>query len=116
MKVEGPDLGVHATVFMDRHDFAPTDVSSITGQKGLRTVEPDEVEGELVEEIDIVSVWTLWCALYGLQQGTPEAIRRALRCIGLSGDCEDWADEGTLMPRDVPEPPGWSNSIYDPPT
>lgn len=103
-----PDLGVAATVVMDRETHGPARKYD-TGE-GLRSItfdDLDEWEGTLIEDLNIVSPWVLHVALYALQNPTPENIARALYLIGTSGDAEDWTDEETLLPLPVAEPHGW---------
>lgn len=97
-----PELGVRATVFVDRETHGPT-VASEMGE-GLRVL-----CGPLVEEFDIVSHWTLHVALYALQNPTAKNIEQALRLIGTSGDAEHWTDEDTLLPLPVCRPDGWGS-------
>jgi len=106
-----PDLGVHATVVMDRETHSPTTMYN-TGE-GLRELEEaldygENIPAVFIEEIDIVAARTLHIALYGLQQGIPDAIARALKLIGISGDCEEHIDSETFLPLPVPEPYGWA--------
>lgn len=109
-----PDLGVRATVVMDEETNGPTTIPD--GESGLRRLEDDALSksaGMLVEDLDIVSHWTLHVALYALQNPSDENVRKALYLIGTSGDCEEHADEDTLMPLPVEAPNGW-DSAYVP--
>jgi hypothetical protein len=104
---EHPDLGSLATVFMDRHDHGP-----VVWEPGddFREIEGDAADGELVSDLNIVSIYTLHVALYALQNPTAENIERALYKIGTSGDCEEWTDGETLLPLPVPPPDGWERT------
>jgi hypothetical protein len=100
-----PDLGVTATVFMDRESHAPRTIPSEMGE--LRELEGDAADGFLVEDIRIVSHWAFHVALFALQNPTPQTIERALELIGVSGDVDEWVDHDSLRAEAVLEPPGW---------
>lgn len=75
-------------------------------------LDSSRMEETLVQEIPIVSVYSLHVALYALQNPTPENIDRALTKIGVSGDCGEWPvdyDTTDYHPEPVPEPPGWED-------
>lgn len=102
-------LGVRATVFMDEEMHGPWTI--FDGRDGLRRLEGEaygQVEGALVDDIQVVSIYTLHVALFALQNPTPENIAKALGLIGTSGDCEEHWDDETMMPLPVPEPHGWN--------
>lgn len=111
------DLGRDASVVFDRETHAPTTLQFGRSGEGLRSLD-DEFEGDperpesMVDEINIVSTWTLHVALYALQNPTPENLRKALSMIGTSGDCEEHSDLETLRPLPVPEPPGWDDPLW----
>lgn len=65
------------------------------------------MEEPLVDNLQIVSPYSLHVALYALQNPTPENIAKALEKLGVSGDCEEHIDPETLLPLPVPKPPGW---------
>lgn len=93
-------LGVIASVVMDDHAHGPRTVS-----EGEKQAYRDACPGWL-DDIPIVSVWTLHVALYALQNPTPEIIHRALRMIVESGDAgEDWDED--MLPLPVGPPNGW---------
>ena len=86
---DGPDFGRLASVVFDHETDAPA-----------------------VDEMPVVSVWTLHVALFALQNPTPENIKQALSMIGTSGDCEEHIDHETLRPLSVPEPSGWDKPLW----
>jgi hypothetical protein len=100
-----PDLGVRATVVMDRETHSPT----VCREPGvdLREVEGDAFDGELVSELEIVSSWSAHVALYALQNPTPATIARALHLLYISGDFEDWTDFDGQKIAPVEMPDGW---------
>jgi len=103
-------LGTAATVFFDEELHGPTRIPD--EREGLRRLEGEvyeEAEAALIDDIQIVSIYTLHVALYALQNPTPENIEKALSLIGTSGDCEEHWDDETMMPLPVPEPHGWSS-------
>lgn len=131
-----PELGVRTTVVMDHETHGPRtltderdglrsatvfpgrdeDFFSEEGYQALklRSVSDDvlpldsrEMQDVLVDEIEIVSPYTLHVALYALQNPTAENIERALYLIGVSGDAEQHIDDDSLRPLPVPAPPGW---------
>lgn len=109
-------LGVQATVVMDHETHGPRCIDY--QDRGLRQVVITDDEGNdesgalvLVEEIPIVSTYSLHVALYALQNPTEENIARALYKIGISGDVDEHVDSGTLYPLGVPEPPGWADRV-----
>ena len=107
--IDLPELGVLATVVMDYESHAPTVIDYGPGE-GLREIDVDEywkIGPVLVDEISIVSAYTLHVALYGLQQGDPASIEQALGLIGMSGDLEEHIDHDTMLPLPVPPPNGW---------
>lgn len=97
-------LGVSATVVWDT-------------EGGPRTVDEDvkrdyrDVGPGYLDDIDIVSTYSLHVALYALQNPTPENIAKALYKIGVSGDCEEWTDSETLLPLPVPVPSEWEREF-----
>jgi hypothetical protein len=110
-------LGREASVVFDPHDHSPTTLQFGACGKGLRSLDEEfeddpERGASLVDEIPIVSVWSLHVALYALQNPTPDNILQALSMIGTSGDCEEHADMETLRPLPVPEPPGWDDPLW----
>jgi hypothetical protein len=101
-------LGERATVFMDEERHGPNTIHD--GREGLRRLEGEAYENAemmLIDDIQIVSIYTLHVALYALQNPTPENIEQALSLIGTSGDCEEHWDDETMMPLPVSEPHGW---------
>jgi hypothetical protein len=107
-----PNLGVLASVVMDQHTHGVRTLGMDTGE-GLRDLERALAYGDaippgaLVDEINVVSIYSFHVALYALQQGTPEACQRALELIGVSGDVEEHCDFDSLLPLPVPEPRDW---------
>lgn len=135
----GPDLGRLATVIFESESH---DVNTLADEReGLREITvfpgpsedfyvdgavkdgtPNEVlaldsskmDEPLVDEIHVVSTYTLHVALYALQNPTPENIRKALTKIGTSGDCDEWAnvdDPDDFAPLPVAEPSGWERDF-----
>lgn len=94
-----PDLGVLATVACDEVTHGPT---TLDAGESLRMEEP------LVDNIHIVSGYSLHVALYALQNPTPENIAKALGKLGVSGDCDEHVDPNTLLPLPVSKPPRWT--------
>lgn len=138
MSTEAPEFGVIATVCFDGETASPRmiegnglrpatvfpghseDSFSKDGYRALKAADVDNMVlpldsssmvETLVDEIGVVSTYTLHVALYALQNPTPENIRRSLYKIGTSGDCEEHIDEDSLMPLPVPEPPGWDDYV-----
>jgi hypothetical protein len=119
------DLGVEATVVFDQETHAPAMLygGGSDRRDHLRSIEDElpkleEEATQLINEIPIVSVYTLGVALYALQNPTPENIDRALELIGVSGDVEERIDHDTLRPLPVPEPMDWFDplrKLADPP-
>lgn len=100
------------TVFPGRSEesFSEAGYAALRAAKVDNMVLPldsSRMEEPLVDEIEIVSVYTLHVALYALQNPTQENIARALTQIGVSGDCEEWIDHDSLDPLPVPPPSGW---------
>jgi hypothetical protein len=105
---------------MDRHEHTPRVLSSQRGE-GLRSIEDEivdwekegddayEIPTDLIDEISIVSTYSLHVALFALQNPTADNVARALYLIGTSGDCEEHTDHESLLPLTVPEPPGWGD-------
>lgn len=102
---DGPELGKHATVFVDRELGEPTWIGD---DEDVRQDIRDLVGP--TDDFNIVSTYTLHVALYALQNPTPENIRKALYLIGTSGDCEEATDEDTLMPLQQQPPSGWEKA------
>jgi len=103
-------LGERVTVFLDEERNGPWTI--MDERQGLRRLEGDayeNAENALIDDIQIVSIYTLHVALYALQNPTPEIIKKALYLIGTSGDCEEHWDDETMMPLPVPPPHGWSS-------
>lgn len=111
--IEESRLGVLASVVMDREDHCPTVLPEDCG-RNLRELEDaldfgERIPTQLVDEISIVSVYSLHVALYALQNPTPENIARALTKLALSGDIEEHVDTETWLPLPVEEPSGWAD-------
>jgi hypothetical protein len=130
-----PQLGVLATVVCDHETHGPTTLNtgrslrevsvfpgpserffSEMGYRALKAKRVDnwvlpmnskKMEEPLVDNVFIVSAYTLHVALYALQNPTPEYIVKALEKIGVSGDCDEHSDNETLLPLPVSKPPGW---------
>ena len=109
------ELGVRASVVMDNETHGPRTLRD--EREGLRSItvplHSEQMEQPLVDEIPIVSTYSLHVALYALQNPTPENIARALYKIGTSGDCEEHTDPDTLLPLPVSEPSGWVEWMPD---
>jgi hypothetical protein len=132
-----PRLGVLATVTMDDETHGPMTLGtgkglhqvtifpgpshhhfSEEGHTALKRAGVDDmvlpldstnVLEPLVDDIEIVSVYSLHVALYALQNPTPENIAKALAKLGVSGDIEEHTDWDSLLPLPVPPPPGWDD-------
>jgi len=101
-----PDLGVHATVFVDTEAGEPCWIG-----------DDEEIRQELrdlvgpTDDFNIISTYFAHVALFALQNPSPENIAKALTKLGTSGDLEDWTDSETLLPLPVSEPNGWDRDF-----
>lgn len=127
-----PQLGVPATVVFDIETHGPCQLASTHSEgarRGLRDavvfdaehpftadedayeVDHNKMQEVLIQEIPVVSTYSLHIALYALQNATPENIAKALRKLACSGDMEEHGthddEQDFPIPDRVPEPPDW---------